>query len=107
MNNLLTCNRENFKKEITKSSLPVLIDFYADWCAPCRKMMPIVTEIAKEYSEFLKVCKIDIDASPDLASEFGIMTIPTFIIFKNGKLKATNVASLPKEDLKNFIKNNL
>lgn len=107
MTNIKTCSKDNFEKEITNSSLPVLIDFYADWCAPCRKMMPILEELSKEYSDTLKICKIDIDASSDLAAKFAIMTIPTFIIFKDGKKKDVNVASLPKKDLKAFIDKNI
>lgn len=107
MSTIKKCTMETFHKDVIESSMPVLIDFYADWCAPCRKMMPIVEQFAQEYLDALKVYKINIDSSPELASKFEIMTIPTFIIFKDGKLKAKHVASLPKNELKFFIDKNL
>ena len=76
---------ETFDKEVTESSLPVLVDFYADWCGPCKAMSPVVEQLAAEYEGKVKVCKINVDDSQDIAARFGVMSIPTFIFFKDGK----------------------
>ena len=74
---------ENFEAEVLKSDIPVLVDFYADWCGPCKRMAPIVDQLAAEYEGRLKVGKMDVDANTDIAVKYGIMSIPTLIIFKN------------------------
>ena len=74
---------ENFEAEVLKSDVPVLVDFYADWCGPCKRMAPIVEQLAAEYEGRLKVGKMDVDANTDMAVKYGIMSIPTLIIFKN------------------------
>ena len=95
---------QNFKEEVLNSNIPVLIDFYATWCGPCKMMSPIVEEIAKEMEGKIKVYKIDTDEEQDLAIEYGIMSIPTFMIFKDGKNVATAVGRRDKEELIKMIK---
>ena len=81
----LKLNSENFKKEVLNSSEPVLVDFYADWCGPCKMMAPVVEELAGELQGKAKVGKINVDENQDLAMEYNVMSIPTLIIFKGGK----------------------
>ena len=76
---------ENFEKEVLKSEKPVLVDFYADWCGPCNAMAPVIEELAKELEGKVKVGKINVDENPDIAVEYNVMSIPTLIVFKNGK----------------------
>lgn len=87
----------NYKEEVENSTMPVLIDFWASWCGPCRAMMPVVEEIAKEGK--IKVCKVNVDEEPDLASKFDVMSIPAFFAIKNGKIIASSVGTQPKEEL--------
>lgn len=77
-------NGENFDKEISASSVPVLVDFWASWCGPCRMLAPVVEQVAEELGDAAKVCKVNIDDCPDVAAKFDIMSIPTLIVFKNG-----------------------
>jgi thioredoxin 1 len=93
----------NFETEVLKADLPVLVDFYADWCGPCRSMAPIVDEITKEYDSKLKVCKLNIDDNPESAGKYGVMSIPTFIIFQKGEVVEQIVGGKSKEDFKQFI----
>ena len=88
----------NFEQEVMKSSKPVLIDFYADWCGPCQMVSPIVEEIADEYPQFA-VCKVNVDEEPLLAQKFGIMSIPALFVVKEGKITAENVGAIPKEEI--------
>lgn len=81
----LKINSENFEKEVLNSNKPVLIDFYADWCGPCKMMAPVVKELAEELQGKAKVGKINVDENQDLAMEYNVMSIPTLLIFKNGK----------------------
>ena len=94
----------NFKEEVLESSLPVLVDFWAVWCAPCHMVAPVVEEIAKEYEGKLKVCKLNVDGAPATASEYGIMSIPTLAIFKNGQVAEKVVGVVPKTALEEKIK---
>lgn len=90
---------ENFNEEVLESDLPVLVDFWATWCGPCRMMAPIVSEIAKEYDGKVAVGKVNVDDEPELASAFGIESIPTLMVFKNGELTDTLVGLRKKEDI--------
>lgn len=90
-------NSSNFEAEVLKSDKPVLVDFYADWCGPCRMVAPLMEEIAAE-NPHIKVCKVDIDAEQDLAMEYRVMSIPTLMTFKDGKSTATTVGVRSKED---------
>ncbi len=98
----LKITSENFEKEVLESNEPVLIDFYATWCGPCKMMSPIVEEIAKELEGKIKVFKVDTDEEQDLAIKYGIMSIPTFMVFKNGKVEKTAVGMRDKEELINM-----
>ena len=86
---------ENFQREVLNSEKPVLVDFWASWCGPCRMVAPLVDQIATENQE-VKVGKVDIDAQPELASAFRVMSIPTLMVFKDGKLTKTTVGARPK-----------
>ena len=100
-------NDENFKQEVLESDLPTLVDFWADWCMPCRMVAPVVEEIAREYQGKLKVCKLNVDEARNTASDYGIMSIPTLAIFKNGKVVDKNVGALSKTELEKVIKPHL
>ena len=92
-------NDASFKQEVLDESLPVLVDFWAEWCGPCRMLGPVVEELATEYQGKLKVCKVDVDHAPNTASEYGVMSIPTVAIFKNGKVVDKVVGAVPKASL--------
>jgi thioredoxin 1 len=89
----------NFDDEVLKSDKPVLVDFWAIWCGPCKMVAPVVEEIAKEYNGKLKVGKMDVDANPDVALRFGIRSIPTLMVFKGGKPVDQIIGALPKKNL--------
>ncbi len=94
---------ENFEKEVLKSEKPVLVDFYADWCGPCNAMAPVIEELAKELGGKVKVGKINVDENPDIAVEYNVMSIPTLIVFKNGKEEKRLVGLRNKEELINLF----
>ena len=102
--NVTILTEKNFEQEVLKSEKPVLIDFWASWCGPCRMLSPLVDELAEEHSEF-KFCKVNVDEEENLAKNFGIMSIPTLIVFKNGEQKAKSIGSIPKEAIFELIKN--
>ena len=96
-------DKNNFEQEVLKSEKPVLIDFWAPWCGPCRAISPIVDEIAKEISE-LKVCKINVDENPELASKYGVMSIPLLVVIQNGEMAAESLGVRPKAEIMEFLK---
>ncbi len=95
---VITVNKENFQKEIMESDRTVLVDFWASWCGPCRMVSPIVDEIADEHPE-IKVCKINVDEEAELASQFGVMSIPSLFVIKDGKVTNQSVGALPKNQI--------
>ncbi len=100
---LLTLTNDNFDKEVLKAKGPVLVDFWASWCGPCQMFSPIVEEFAQENQGRVAVGKVNIDEEPDLASKYGVMSIPTAILFENGKEKASLVGVQPKEKLEELL----
>ena len=103
MGSVVHVTESNFEEEVVKSDVPVLVDFWAEWCGPCKMIAPILDEIAKEYGEKLKVCKIDVDSNPDIAPKFGIRGIPTLIMFKGGNAESTKVGAVSKSQLIEFV----
>jgi len=103
MSHPLVLNDDNFENEVIKSGKPVMVDFWATWCAPCRMIAPVVEEMAKEYDGQAKICKIDVDANPGVASKYGIMSIPSILFFNHGKLVDKIVGAVPKTQLVNKL----
>jgi thioredoxin 1 len=95
---------KNFKKEVLEEKMPVLVDFYADWCGPCKMMAPIMEELATEMKDSVKIVKVNIEESEDLAGQYGVMSIPTFIFFKNGKAADQMSGAMPKDKMAAAIK---
>ena len=103
----LTLTAANFEAEVLKSDIPVLVDFWAEWCGPCKMISPILDEISREYAGKLKVAKVNIDDNQATPAKFGIRGIPTLMLFKNGNVEATKVGALSKSQLAAFIDSNL
>lgn len=93
----------NFNEEVLQSEVPVLVDFWATWCAPCRMLGPVIDELAEEAQGY-KVGKVNVDEEPELAKEYNVMSIPTVLVFKNGKVTASSVGVQPKETLEDMVK---
>lgn len=96
-------NSRNFSENVLESSIPVVVDFFATWCSPCKALAPVLVELAREYDGKIKFFKLNIDEEEDLAREFGIMSIPTLALFKNGKVVNQSVGLKPIEVLRKFI----
>jgi thioredoxin 1 len=104
MGDILQVSDDNFEEEIIKADLPALVDFWAEWCGPCRMVGPIVEELAKEYEGKIKVAKMDVDKNRQTPAKFGIRNIPTLIFFKNGEVAQTIIGAQPKGNLEEELK---
>jgi thioredoxin 1 len=107
MYDVFTLTDETYDSFISRSSVPVLVDFWAEWCAPCRLLAPLVENLSNEYGEKLAVCKIDIDSSPKVAARFGITALPTLILFKDGSPVGRHVGVATPAKLRSFLSEHL
>ena len=105
--NILHTSDEGFDKDVLQSEKPVLVDYWAEWCGPCKMIAPILEEVASEYGEKIKVCKMNIDENQETPPRYGIRGIPTLILFKNGEVEATKVGALSKTQLQSFLNDNI
>ena len=104
---ILYVTDDSFEQDVIKSSEPVLVDYWAEWCGPCKMIAPILDEIASEYSGKIKVAKLNIDDTPQTPPKYGIRGIPTLMLFKDGNVEATKVGALSKSQLTAFIDSNI
>jgi thioredoxin 1 len=105
--NIIHLSDATFETEVLQSSVPVLVDYWAEWCGPCKMIAPILDEISKNYEGKLKIAKLNIDENAQTPAKFGIRGIPTLMIFKNGNVEATKVGALSKSQLTTFIDSNI
>ena len=104
---VVTLPDENFQEEVNSSAVPVLVDYWAEWCGPCKMISPLVEEMAEEYSNRLKVGKLDVDENQSSASKQNVMSIPTLLIFKEGEVVAQQIGAVNKTQITEFIESNL
>ena len=104
---ILHTSDEGFDTDVLQSDKPVLVDYWAEWCGPCKMIAPILEEVASEYGEKIKVCKMNIDENQETPPRYGIRGIPTLILFKNGEVEATKVGALSKTQLQSFLDDNI
>jgi thioredoxin 1 len=105
--NIVYTSDDGFDADVLGADKPVLVDYWAEWCGPCKMIAPILNEIADEYSDRLKICKLDIDANQATPPKYGIRGIPTLMLFKNGEVEATKVGALSKSQLQAFLDSNI
>ncbi len=106
-NNIVHVSDESFEQEVLKADTPVLIDYWAEWCGPCKMIAPILEELANEYRHKIKIAKLNIDDNPETPPKYNIRGIPTLMLFKNGKVEATKVGAVSKSQLASFIDSNI
>jgi thioredoxin 1 len=104
MSEELAVTTATFEAEVVKSAIPVVADFWAEWCGPCRMIAPVLKELARDYKDRLKVAKINVDEEPDLASRFGIQSIPTLLFFKGGEMVRQQIGAVPRAVLEKIVK---
>jgi len=104
MGKYVILNEANFEQEVLNSDLPVIVDFWAEWCAPCKLIAPIIEELAEEYDGKLKVGKLDVDGNPQVSMNYGIRSIPTLLVFNNGKAVDQLIGAVPKNSIVEKIK---
>ncbi|OGN90833.1 MAG: thioredoxin [Chloroflexi bacterium RBG_13_48_17] len=105
--NIINVDQDSFQKAVLDSQKPVLVDFWAPWCGPCRAVAPVIEELAKDYKGKMEFAKVNVDESPFVASKFGVMSIPTIIVFKGGKPVHQAIGYQPKDQLKKLLDNAL
>ena len=98
--NIVKLNKANFEQEVVKSPLPVVVDFWAEWCGPCKQVAPVLDELAGEYDNRVRIGKVNIEEDQELAAEYGVRAIPTFLLFKGGQVAGQIVGMVSKRDLK-------
>jgi len=98
---------DTFEPEVLKAQLPVLVDYWAEWCGPCKAIAPVLEEIAKEYNGKLKIAKVDVDANTEIPKKYNIRGIPTLMLFKNGNMEAMKVGAMSKSQLTAFLDSNI
>lgn len=101
--NILTVTDSSFEEDVLKSDVPVLVDFWAEWCGPCKMIAPVLEDLADEYAGKIKIAKLNIDDNEETAPKFGIRSIPTLILFKNGNAEATKIGAVGKSELVSFL----
>jgi thioredoxin 1 len=104
MSNEAAITKDNFDTEVLRSPVPVLVDFWADWCGPCKMMAPVLAEIAGEYEGRLKIAKVNIDTEAELAEQHNISTVPALVLYKEGRIEAQRSGAIPKQGIINFFK---
>lgn len=100
---IIAVNKDNFEQEVLNSTIPVLVDFWAQWCGPCRALNPTIEELASEYEGKIKIAKVNIDENPEISSNYSVMSIPTLLIFNNGEVAEQMVGLVPKEKIEKKI----
>jgi thioredoxin 1 len=105
--NIVHTNDSNFEADVLKSDKPALVDFWAEWCGPCKMIAPLLDEAASEYGDKMSVVKLNVDQSPNIAQKFGIRSIPTLMLFKNGAVQAQKLGAMSKSQLQEFLDTNL
>jgi thioredoxin 1 len=104
---IIHTNDNNFEVDVLKSDKVILLDFWAEWCGPCKMIAPLLDEIAEQYADRLAVVKLNIDENPNVPAKYQIRSIPTLILFKDGEVLAQKLGAMPKQDLTNFLETNL